>query len=94
MNTKTHNAQHALATAIALGFGLAASHAALAAKPDWQGHEKCAGIVKAGMNDCGTSQHNCAGQSVRDNHPEEWIYLPGGTCEKIAGASLKQASKK
>ncbi len=82
----------ALLGAIALGLGMATMQAH-AAKPDWQGHEKCAGIVKKGMNDCGTSKHNCAGQANRDNDPEEWVYLPAGTCKKIAGSTLKQAAK-
>jgi len=50
--------------------------------------EKCAGVVKAGKNDCQTSTHSCAGQAKADSHKEEWIYLPKGTCERIAGASL------
>ena len=62
---------------------------ALAGKP---GFEKCAGIVKAGMNDCGTSKHSCAGHAKVDSDPEEWIYVPAGTCEKIVGATLKQAA--
>lgn len=51
--------------------------------------EKCSGIVRTGQNDCGTSKHACAGQSAMDGDTEEWIYVPKGTCEKIAGASLK-----
>lgn len=58
-----------------------------AAKPKWEGHEKCYGVAKKGMNDCGTSQHNCGGMSTQDDAPDEWIYLPKGTCEKIAGGS-------
>lgn len=50
--------------------------------------EKCAGIVKAGMNDCGTSEHGCAGMAKTDRHPEEWIAVPKGTCEKIAGGTV------
>ena len=53
------------------------------------GREKCMGIARAGLNDCGTSTHSCAGQASADNEPEEWIYLPKGTCEKIVGASIK-----
>ena len=41
---------------------LAASASALAAK---EGFEKCEGVVKAGMNDCGTNGHSCAGQSKK-----------------------------
>lgn len=74
----------ALTSALAL---TSLSGEAIAGKP---GHEKCAGIVKTGMNDCGTSKHNCAGQAKRNSMPEEWIYVPKGTCKKIAGATLKQ----
>jgi len=51
--------------------------------------EKCLGIARAGMNDCGTSTHSCAGQATVDNDPEEWIYVPKGTCEKITGGRVK-----
>jgi uncharacterized membrane protein len=51
--------------------------------------EKCMGIVKTGMNDCGTSQHACAAQAKTDADAEEWIYLPKGTCEKIPGGVVK-----
>ncbi len=53
------------------------------------GQEKCAGIVKAGMNDCGTSKHACAGMAAADSDPEEWIYVPTGTCKKIVGGKVK-----
>lgn len=53
--------------------------------------EKCFGIVAKGMNDCGTSAHSCAGQAKVDSHPEEWVYVPAGLCEKIAGGKLKKA---
>src|SRR6185369_12470055 len=44
-----------------VAFGLAsAGSTALAAKGD---NEKCAGIAKAGKNDCGTAGHSCAGQA-------------------------------
>jgi len=74
----------ALSSALALG---SLSGEALAGKA---GHEKCAGIVKAGMNDCGTSKHNCSGQAKKDKLADEWIYVPEGTCKKISGATLKQ----
>ena len=79
----------ALSSVIALGIHSTQSDSALAGKP---GFEKCAGIVKAGLNDCGTSKHDCSGQATVDNDPEEWIYVPAGTCEKIVGATLKQAA--
>ena len=51
--------------------------------------EKCYGIAKAGKNDCGTKAHNCAGQSTQEKDPNEWIYVPKGTCEKIAGGKTE-----
>ncbi|MEZ5452456.1 MAG: DUF2282 domain-containing protein [Thiothrix sp.] len=81
----TTNKQLMAATIMALGMA-AASTTLLAAddeaKPET---EKCGGIVKAGMNDCGANGHACAGQAKVDNAPGEWIKLPKGTCEKIAG---------
>lgn len=51
-------------------------------------NEKCAGIVKAGKNDCATSANSCAGQVKADNNKEAWIYVPKGTCEKITGGTV------
>lgn len=59
------------------------------AAADEGANEKCMGIAKAGLNDCGTSKHSCAGQATVDRDPEEWIYLPAGTCEKITGGNVK-----
>ena len=50
--------------------------------------EKCAGIVKAGLNDCGTSEHICAGMNTDDGYINDWLWLPAGTCNKIAGAKI------
>ena len=73
------------AVASVLALGLTAAGQALAAKEDM---EKCAGVAKAGKNDCGTSKHSCAGQAAADRSPDEWIYVPKGTCEKIAGGKV------
>ena len=64
---------------------------ALAAK---KGFEKCGGIAKAGMNDCGNSKHACGGQSTKDAQPDDWIFVPKGTCEKIVGGILLSSKKK
>ncbi|MEQ1915971.1 MAG: DUF2282 domain-containing protein [Gallionella sp.] len=75
-------------TAVAglLALGLAAnSTAAFAAKADM---EKCAGIVKAGQNDCASAGNACAGHTTKDNEPSAWIAVPKGTCAKIAGGML------
>lgn len=79
----------AIGSVLALGMGHAVAEekddTAAAGTPQM---ERCAGIVKAGMNDCGTSQHSCAGQGKEDYDPEEWIALPKGTCEKIVGGTV------
>lgn len=49
--------------------------------------EKCYGIVKAGKNDCQTATSSCAGTSKKDLQADAWVYLPAGTCAKIAGGS-------
>lgn len=51
-------------------------------------NEKCAGIAKAGKNDCGTSKGSCAGTVKTDRDAEAWVYVPKGTCEKIAGGTI------
>ena len=61
------------------------------AVPDAPSHwEKCAGIAKAGMNDCGSldGAHNCAGLAQHDNLDTEWVYVPQGTCAKITGGKV------
>lgn len=79
-----------LAGIVALGMSGAANDAQ-AAKA---GFEKCAGIVKAGMNDCGTAKHDCAGMAKTDGGADEWLYVLEGTCEKVVGGTLKQAAPK
>jgi uncharacterized membrane protein len=50
--------------------------------------EQCAGVVKAGKNDCVTKTNACHGHVTQDAMPDAWIYLPKGTCERIVGAHL------
>jgi uncharacterized membrane protein len=64
----------------------AIARAETAATPTMPG-EKCFGIAKAGLNDCQTSSHSCAGSSVKDSDGASWIYVPVGTCSKITGGS-------
>lgn len=54
--------------------------------------EKCFGIAKKGMNDCGTAKHSCAGYAEKDNMPEEWKFVAKGSCEKMGG-KVKAAAK-
>jgi len=65
--------------------GLAAASSASQAA-DTMGTEKCAGVVKAGQNDCGTSHSSCHGSIKADGDKEAWVELPKGSCEKIIGA--------
>jgi uncharacterized membrane protein len=87
MNMKTSKviAHSALASLFAVTV-MAASTPVEAGKKDM---EKCYGIVKAGKNDCQTSNSACAGTAEIDNKPTAFIALPKGTCEKIVGGSLK-----
>jgi uncharacterized membrane protein len=77
-DTKTRFAHH-IAGILAAG--------ALDAPEAW---EKCAGIAKEGMNDCGAldGKHECAGQAKADGDPNEWVYVPEGTCTKIVGGEV------
>jgi uncharacterized membrane protein len=65
--------------------GLGVAGNALAAE---DGKEQCAGIAKVGQNDCATSMNACHGHATADSISEAWIYLPKGTCDRIAGAHL------
>lgn len=50
--------------------------------------EKCYGVAKSGKNDCGWSGGSCAGTATSDAHPETWIFVAKGTCDKLVGGSL------
>lgn len=83
-------ASKTVATTSVLAFAMAVSSgAAVAEKKKKSKKEKCYAIVAKGMNDCATSTHSCAGQSKVDNHPEEWVYVPAGLCNRIAGSKSK-----
>jgi uncharacterized membrane protein len=81
------------ALAMACVAGAALTLQAQAGSMDKAKMEKCAGIAKAGKNDCGTSKHSCAGQAAADGG-EEWVFVPKGACEKIVGGQVKSAEKK
>ena len=91
----------ALSTALILGVAQSASalktqeeiEATNKAEAD-AGREKCAGRILAGLNDCPTSMHACAGMADEDGNEEEFIFMPKGSCEKIAGAHVIKDKKK
>ena len=82
MQVQEKTIQSAIAGIMLLGLlaGVGAAHAD-------EAKEKCFGIAKAGMNDCGSnkSKHSCAGQSKMDNDPSDFKAVPVGTCAKMGG---------
>jgi uncharacterized membrane protein len=84
---RTHSVlQAAITGLLAIGAGSLAT--AAYAGDDHSGDEQCAGVIKAGKNDCATSMNECHGHVEKDANVMAWIYVPKGTCEKIAGAHL------
>ena len=79
MASKAKLVNAAVSTLLALAAAQADAQEGAGAK------EKCYGVAKAGQNDCGTARHTCAGKATRDNAPDEWKYVPKGTCQKIGG---------
>lgn len=86
----------ALATAIAGVIGLLGAATAHAAEPliFCKEQEKCYGVSKAGKNDCSTSSSVCAGTAKNDYQKDAWIYVPKGTCERLAGSAPTPPAKK
>ena len=76
----------AISSVLALSGAVIASNAVAAD----DGKEQCAGITKAGKNDCATSTNDCHGHVNTDGNAEAWIYLPKGTCDRIAGGHVVQ----
>ena len=75
-----------LVTAVAGVLALAGARGAAAHDPpSLADRDKCYGIAKAGQNDCGTARHTCAGKATSNNAPDDWKYVPRGTCEKAGG---------
>jgi len=79
-----------LAATVASLVTLGLSSTALAVPNQPESWEKCAGIAKAGKNDCGAldGSHGCSGQSTVDKLDSEWVYVPQGSCEKISGGII------
>jgi len=72
-----------------LALGLAGNAGAAEKKAEM---EKCFGIAKAGMNDCGSKKagHSCAGQATKNGDSNDFVALPKGTCNKIANGTLSE----
>ena len=86
MSVRTRMINTAVTAALALAAGGFASSAFAA----HDNEEQCAGVIKAGKYDCASSRKLCHGHVSVDGDGMAWIYLPKGTCERIAGAHLVQ----
>ena len=75
----------------ALVFGALVSNVAYAAETIEKKveREKCYGVAKAGKNDCAAKDgsSSCAGQAKQDRNPNDWVYVPKGLCDKLAGGN-------
>lgn len=80
----------AISSVLALSGAVIASNAIAA---EDEGKEQCAGIAKAGKNDCATSTNACHGHVTKDGNTEAWIYLPKGTCDRIVGGHVVQVKE-
>lgn len=78
------------ASAIAAIVSVSAATVAFAgpATPPAYKFEKCSGIAKAGLNDCQTAMHSCAGTASKEAQADSWIFVPAGTCAKIVGGKV------
>lgn len=89
ISKKTVNALLVSAVALAVAGGVSAAKADEGAAVEM---EKCYGVAKAGKNDCANSAktHSCAGHSTADGDKAEFVNLPKGLCDKLAGGSTTE----
>lgn len=78
---------HILSAAIGSLLALGLTSGSAIASDKKMESEKCFGVAKAGMNDCASnkSAHSCAGQATKNNDAMDFVAMPKGTCDKIAG---------
>ena len=81
----SNETQKWIATAIAGVLATGLLSATAAAADDTANQEKCYGIAKAGKNDCSTPKHACASMAKKDHDPQDFQYVPAGTCVKLGG---------
>jgi uncharacterized membrane protein len=74
-----------LTAALTIAISTAFLATPVAAAEPAKAQEKCFGVALKGKNDCaagpGTS---CAGSSKLDHQSDAWVFVPKGTCEKVA----------
>jgi len=89
MNKKT-TMTLAIAGVLSGGAGAAIATGIVAhGAPTWEGAEKCQGVAAKAKNDCGANDHSCGGKAVEDRDPAEWLWVPAGLCDRIAGGTVK-----
>lgn len=86
MNDRSAALRMAINGVLALA-GSAVVSTAMAAD-DKTNMEQCAGIIKAGKNDCATASNDCHGHVTVNAGKDAWIYVPKGTCERLSGAHV------
>ena len=52
--------------------------------------ERCYGVSRPGANDCANAVHSCATQSTTGADMREWVWVPHGTCLRLAGGRLDE----
>ena len=88
MLTKTGIAAASAAAAVAMLPILAQAAGVPVPAPTAYQAEKCYGINAVSKNDCAIrGVHSCGGESKVANDPVSYVYVPVGTCQKIAGGS-------
>jgi uncharacterized membrane protein len=90
-NTETLSTRLLTAVTAVLSLGTALAAAPVSAAEPLvfcKEQERCFGVSKAGKNDCATSSSACSGTATQDFQKDAWVYLPKGSCVKLAGGSL------
>lgn len=75
--------------------GIAMAAVQAQAAPAMGNMEKCYGIAKVGMNDCGGGKgqtHSCQGHGTKAGDKNDWLMVPTGLCSKIVGGSTTAGS--
>jgi uncharacterized membrane protein len=95
-NKLTHALHAAVGGLMTLAASLPTAAAAAEALVQCAEQERCYGVARAGRNDCATATSACAGTTKQDFQKDAWVYVPKGTCAKLAGSvvSATPAPKK
>ena len=83
MSKSKQTAAAALAGLVAVGMSAVATNASAAEM------EKCYGVIKAGNNDCQTSNSACAGTSTADGQKDAWLLVPKGMCARLVNGNTE-----